>query len=56
MDQLTRSSASALADSIRSGAVSSEEVVSAHIKRIEEVNPRLNAVARLNAETALAYV
>ncbi|HEV2667402.1 MAG TPA: amidase [Blastocatellia bacterium] len=54
MNQLLRSSASALAGAIRSGEVSSEEVVGAHIKRIEEVNPRLNAVAQLTAESALA--
>jgi amidase len=54
MNQLLRSSASALAEAIRSGEVSSEEVVGAHIKRIEEVNPRLNAVVQLTAESALA--
>jgi amidase len=54
MNQLLRSSAYALAGAIRSGEVSSEEVVGAHIKRVEEVNPRLNAVAQLTAETALA--
>jgi amidase len=54
MNQLLRSSASALAKAIRSGEASSEEVVGAHIKRIEEVNPRLNAVVQLAAESALA--
>jgi len=41
---LLSQSASALARMIRSGEVSSEEVVEAHIERIEAVNPRLNAV------------
>jgi amidase len=54
MNQLLRSSASVLAEAIRTGKVSSEEVVGAHIKRIEEVNPRLNAVVQLTAESALA--
>lgn len=37
-------SACALARMIRSGEVSCEEVVEAHIERIEAVNPRVNAV------------
>lgn len=53
MEQLTKISVSALAESIRAGAVSSEEVVNAHIKRIEEVNPCLNAVVQLTADSAL---
>lgn len=54
MNQLLRSSATALAKAIRSGEVSSEEIVGAHIKRIEEVNPRLNAVVQLTVESAMA--
>jgi amidase len=54
MNQLLRSSASALARAIQSGEASSEEVVGVHIRRIEEVNPRLNAVVQLTAESALA--
>jgi Asp-tRNA(Asn)/Glu-tRNA(Gln) amidotransferase A subunit family amidase len=37
---------------IRSGEVSSEEVVEAHIERIEAVNPRLNAVVADRFEVA----
>ena len=37
---------------IRSGEVSSEEVVEAHIERIEAVNPRLNAVVADRFEAA----
>jgi fatty acid amide hydrolase len=41
---LTLLSASELAARIRTGEVSSREVVEAHLTRIAEVNPRLNAV------------
>src|SRR4029450_7092100 len=41
---LTRLSASELARRIAAGRLSSQEVVEAHIRRIEVVNPRLNAV------------
>jgi fatty acid amide hydrolase 2 len=44
MDDLLRQSGTALARLIRSRAVSSREVVEAHIARIERVNPRLNAM------------
>jgi len=50
---LTRQTASSLARGIREGTLSSEEVVEAHLRRIEEVNPRVNAVVQL-AETARA--
>ncbi|MFX0199042.1 MAG: amidase, partial [Candidatus Hodarchaeota archaeon] len=38
---------------MRNKEVSSEEVVKAHLERIEEVNPKLNAVVLLTAESAL---
>ena len=41
---LTTLTASELAERIRAGELSSQEVVEAHIRRIESVNPRLNAV------------
>ena len=41
---LTSLSASELARRIAAGRLSSQEVVEAHIRRIEVVNPRLNAV------------
>ena len=40
-------SATELVDAIRSGQVSSQEVVEAHLRRIEEVNPAVNAVPLL---------
>jgi amidase len=53
-DELIYASATALAKAIRAKEVSSEEVVKAHLHRIEAVNPKLNAVVQLTADTALA--
>jgi len=53
MDNLLLKSAVALARAIREKWISSEELVKACINRIEEVNPRLNAVVQLPAEQAL---
>jgi len=52
MDELIYKSTAALADAIRQKQVSSEEVVCACLKRIREVNPKLNAVVQLRAEAA----
>src|SRR5215212_8286442 len=52
MDEIIYSSASELARAIRRGEVSSIEVVEAHLARIEEVNPKLNAVVHLTADAA----
>jgi amidase len=49
---LTASSAADLALMIRSRRASAEEVVDAHLARIEAVNPLVNAVVRLDAEGA----
>jgi amidase len=43
-----------LAQAIRTRSLSSEEVVAAHLRRIASVNPRLNAVVELAADTAVA--
>jgi amidase len=43
-----------LADALRAGRVSSEEVVRACLDRIAAVNPKLNAVVQLRREAALA--
>ena len=48
------SSATSLARAIRAGDVSSEEVIEAHLRRIAEVNPLLNAVVHVAASTARA--
>jgi amidase len=52
--ELLFSSASRIAQAIRSRQVSSEEFLKACLARIEEVNPRLNAVVQSPAEAALA--
>ena len=54
MDSLIFASAVTLADQIRSGAVTSQAVVEAHLARIAQVNPQLNAIIQLTAEAALA--
>jgi amidase len=54
MDEVTRASATWLAAAIRSKRVSAEEVVAAHLRRIDRVNPGLNAVVQLAADRALA--
>ena len=46
-------SATELAEAIRSGQVSSREVVEAHLRRIEEVNPAVDAVPAVLGEQAL---
>ena len=51
--ELIFASAGEQAKAIRDKQISSQELVRACIKRIEEVNPKLNAVVQLPAETAL---
>ncbi len=53
-DDPRQTSVARLARMIRERRVSSVEVVSAHFARIDEVNPRLNAVVALCRERALA--
>ena len=47
-------SATELARALRAKELSAREVVSAHLERIDAVNPRLNAVVTVVAEAALA--
>lgn len=54
MDELIYRSARSIAKAIRDKEVSSAEVVEAFLKRIEEVNPKLNAVVQLAADRARA--
>jgi amidase len=54
VDDLVLWSASALARAVRTGELSSVEVVEAHLRRIEAVNPALNAVVHLDRDGALA--
>jgi amidase len=53
MKELFFASAATLARHIRDREISSYEIVQAHLRRIEQVNPRLNAVVQLAAEQAL---
>ncbi len=53
MSEICSWSVSRIAEAIRDGDVSSAEVVSAHLKRIEQVNPALNAVVALAADRAM---
>lgn len=50
--ELWRRGALELAALVRAGEVSSREVVEAHLARLDEVNPHLNAVVRVLAEEA----
>lgn len=50
---LWRMSATDLAEAIRSREISSQEVVEAHLRRIEEVNPSINAVVVVLGDEAL---
>lgn len=54
MDDLTYASLTSIVAAIRAREVSSAEVVDAHLARIAEVNPSLNAVVQLCAERARA--
>ena len=54
MNELWRRTAGELAALIRSGEVSSREVVEAHLARIDEVNPTVNAVVNRLDGSALA--
>jgi amidase len=50
---LWRMSATDLAEAIRSRHISSQEVIEAHLRRIEAVNPSVNAVTVVLGEQAL---
>ena len=54
MDEINYASAKTIAQAIRDKEVSAVEVVEAHLQRIDEVNPKLNAVVHLAADRALS--
>lgn len=54
MDSLLYGSATALAKAIQTRDVSSRDVLECSLERIEDVNPRLNAVVQLMEDTARA--
>ena len=53
MDALCTKSATELADLIKKNETSSKEVVEAHLNRISEINPEVNAITLTLEETAL---
>lgn len=53
MTELCFLSATEMARRIRDGELSSEELIHAHLARIEDINPALNAIVQLDAEHAL---
>ena len=54
LSNLTRRSASSLAEAIRRREVSSEEVVRAHLQRIDDINPSVNAIVSYRPDEAIA--
>jgi Asp-tRNA(Asn)/Glu-tRNA(Gln) amidotransferase A subunit family amidase len=55
-DELFYASATTLARRIRDRELSSEEVVRAHLQRIETINARLNAVVRSFKRRAIRLI
>ena len=53
MDELIYLPANKLVEMIRTKAVSSVEVVQAHLHRIEQINPKINSVVQILADSAL---
>jgi amidase len=54
MQEIFYASAAKLAQAIKKKKISSSEAVSAHLERIDQVNPKLNAVVQLAASSAIA--
>lgn len=54
MDKIIYASTTELAQAIRNGDISSREVIDAYLQRIEEVNPKINAVVQLVSKEARA--
>ena len=53
-NEIIYASAKTMARAVREKEVSAAELVEAHLARIEEVNPTINAVVQLAAERARA--
>ncbi len=53
MTEIWQMSASKIARAVRSGALSAHEVTKAHLQRLDQVNPRINAVVQAFAHEAL---
>ena len=54
MNEILYASAKSIKEAIQNKKVSALEVVEAHLRRIEEVNPKLNAVVHLASDRALS--
>ena len=54
MSAITSLSASQIAEQVRSRRLSPAEVVEAHLARIEQINPKINAFVQLDPDRALA--
>ncbi len=54
MSELTRLSATAMAEMVRSRRISPVELIEAHLRRIEQLNPKLNAFVHVDPDRALA--
>ncbi len=52
--EIWRNTATQIASDIRNKKVTSREVVEAHLQRISDVNPKINAIVRVLADEALA--
>ena len=52
MDEMLRKGALEMAADVASGRITSRALVEAHLARIEEVNPHVNAVVRVLADDA----
>jgi amidase len=52
-DELLAAPISRIAGAIRNGEVSSEEITLAYLRRIEAINPMINAIVRVSAEHAV---
>lgn len=48
MNEVLRWSAKRMAAAIRGGEISSEELIQLHLERITEINPKINAIFKLN--------
>ena len=53
-NEIWQNTATQIAADIRNKKVSSRQVVEAHLQRIAEVNPKINAIVRVLADEALA--
>ncbi len=53
-EELIFASATELARAIQKKQISSEEVIKAHLRHLESLNPKINAIVQLTADAALA--